>query len=231
MTSSKDELVTEQADVISQEELAAYQRWQAPTMVSVTDVEEQPLLTVEDIEKLHTEAEEEGYKVGFDKGQAEGYQAGMETAQQEIKQEIEQKVALLEQVMSCLNTPLENLDQDIERDLISLVMTMTKQLVLRELNTSPENVIDVVKTAMATLPISDRQVKLFLHPLDVELVKSGLSIDGDDTPWKCVEDPLLTRGGARVETADTRVDATVESRLNSVINKMLGEGSLDDSAE
>jgi flagellar assembly protein FliH len=225
MTSSKDELVTEQADVISPEELAAYQRWQAPTMVSVTDVEEQTMLTVEDIEKLHKQAEEEGYQEGFEKGQTEGYQAGMETAQQEIQQQ----VALLQQVMTCLNTPLETLDEDMERDVISLVTTMTRQLVLREFSTNPDNVIDAVRAAVATLPISERKVKLFLHPLDVELVKTGLSIDGDETPWKLIEDPLLTRGGARVETADTTVDATVESRLKNVINKMLGQERNDDS--
>lgn len=224
MTSSKDELITEQASVLSPEELASYQRWQAPRMVSVTDVDEQAMLTVEDIEKLHEEAEAEGYKEGFEKGTNEGYQAGMKTAQQEIQQQ----VSLLQQVMTKLNTPLADLDEKIEHDLINLVMTMTRQLVRRELKTDPEHVIGAVRAAMAVLPISDRKVKLFLHPLDVELVKTGLSIDSDESSWQWVEDPLLTRGGVRVETADTTVDATVEARLSSVMNKLLGEERNDD---
>ncbi len=228
MTSSNDEITTEQVNVISADEIAeAYERWQAPRMVSVTDVEEQSMLTVEDIEKLHIEAEQEGYKQGFEKGQKEGYQAGLETAQQEIQQQ----VTFLQQIMSRLNTPLADLDQQIEHDLISLVMTMTRQLVRRELKAQPDHVIGAVRAAMAVLPISDRKVKLYLHPLDIELVKTGLSIEQDDTAWQWVEDPLLTRGGARIETANTMIDATVEARLNSVINKLLGEERSDDSSE
>jgi len=227
MTSSKDELITEQVSVISSEEIAAYQRWEAPRMVSVTDVDEQAMLTVQDIEKLHKEAEEQGYKEGFDKGKSEGYQEGLKTA----KQEIQQQVSYLQQVITRLNTPLADLDKQIEDDLISLVMTMTRQLVRRELKSDPEHVIGAVRAAMAVLPITDRQVKLFLHPADVELVKKGLSIESDDTTWKWVEDPLLTRGGARVETADTTVDATVEARLASVMNKLLGDERSDDADE
>jgi flagellar assembly protein FliH len=33
----------------------------------------------------------------------------------------------------------------------------------------------------------------------------------------------LSRGGVRIETADTTIDATVEARLNSLINQVLGE--------
>lgn len=227
MTSSKDELITEQVNVISSEEIAAYQRWEAPRMVSVTDVDEQAMLTVQDIEKLHKEAEEQGYKEGFDKGKSEGYQEGLKTA----KQEIQQQVSYLQQVITRLNTPLADLDKQIEDDLISLVMTMTRQLVRRELKSDPEHVIGAVRAAMAVLPITDRQVKLFLHPADVELVKKGLSIESDDTTWKWVEDPLLTRGGARVETADTTVDATVEARLASIMNKLLGDERSDDADE
>lgn len=227
MTSSNDEITTEQANVISADEIAeAYERWQAPRMVSVTDVEEQSMLTVEGIEKLHLEAEQEGYKEGFEKGQKEGYQAGLETAQQEIRQQ----VTFLQQIMSRLNTPLADLDQQLEHDLINLVTTMTRQLVRRELKSQPDHVIGAVRAAMAVLPISDRKVKLYLHPLDIELVKTGLSIE-DDTAWQWVEDPLLTRGGARIETANTMIDATVEARLNSVINKLLGEERSDDSSE
>ncbi|MDB2705764.1 flagellar assembly protein FliH [Pseudomonadota bacterium] len=227
MTSSKDELITEQSNVISPEEIATYQRWQEPRMVSVTDVEDQSMLTVEGIEKLHNEAREEGYKEGFEKGQSEGYSVGTEAGQQEIQQQ----VSLLQQVITRLNTPLAELDEQVEHDLIGLVMTMTRQLVRRELKADPEHVIGAVRAAMAVLPISDRKVKLFLHPSDVELVKTGLSIENDDTAWEWAEDPLLTRGGVRIETANTTVDATVEARLNSVINKLLGEERSDDSNE
>jgi len=229
MTSSKDELVTQQSDVISSDEIAAvYKRWEAPSMVSVTDIEEgQGPLTVKDFERLQKEAEEEGYKVGFEKGHEAGQKAGLEAGQQQINQ----KIATLQQIMTTLNTPLLDLDQEVEDDLISLVMTMTRQLVRRELKTQPEHVIGAVRAAMAVLPINDRKLKIHLHPQDVELVKTGLSIENEDSNWQWLEDPLLTRGGVKLVTANTTVDATVEARLSSVINKLLGEERSDDISE
>jgi len=229
MTSSKDELVTQQADVISSDEIAAaYQRWEAPVMVSVSDVEDGlGPLSVKDFERLQKESEEEGYKAGFAKGLEAGEKAGLKVAQQKV----DQTVAYLQQVLTNLNAPIAGLDQQVEDDLISLVTTMTRQLVRRELKTQPEHVIGAVRAAMAVLPINDRKLKIFLHPQDVELVKTGLSIEEEDSHWKWVEDPLLTRGGVRLVTADTSIDATVEARLNSVINKLLGEERVDGITE
>tara|TARA_R110002050_G_scaffold268113_1_gene409979 strand:- start:28405 stop:29094 length:690 start_codon:yes stop_codon:yes gene_type:complete len=229
MISSDNELITEQADVVSSEELnAAYQRWQAPKMVSVSDVEDesQKLFTVEDIEALQKDAEEEGYKAGFELGREAGHKAGLSAGQQQINQQIN----YLKQIMTTLNTPLLELDQQIETDLITLVSTMTRQLVRRELKIQPEHVIGAVRAAMAVLPINDRKLKIFLHPQDIELVKKGLSLE-EDGGWHWVEDPLLTRGGVRLETVDTTIDASVEARLNSVINKLLGEERSSDHTE
>jgi flagellar assembly protein FliH len=229
MTSSDNELITAQSDVVSSEELhAAYERWQAPKMVSVNDVDDDShkLFTVEDIEALQKDAEEEGYKAGFKLGREAGNKTGLAAGQQQINQQVN----YLKQIMTTLNTPLLELDQQIETDLIALVTTMTRQLVRRELKTQPEQVIGAVRAAMAVLPINDRKLKIFLHPQDVELVKKGLSLE-DDGGWHWIADPLLTRGGVRLETVNTTVDASVEARLNSVINKLLGEERSSDHAE
>jgi len=223
-TSSKDELITRQADTISEEELdAAYQRWQAPKMVSVSDIEDPSLLTLEGIESLQKQAELEGYKAGFEKGEQAGLQAG--------QQQIAQQVATLNELIDAVNEPIQQLDQELENDLINLVITMTRQLVRRELKTQPDHVIGAMRAALSVLPVNDRKLKVFLNPQDVELVKTGLAIDHDDSRWQWVEDPLITRGGVRLETADTTIDATVEARLTSVINKLLGEERVEDRDE
>ncbi len=230
MTSSDDVVETEQANVLSSEEIAeAYQRWEAPRMVSVSDLEddEHSMLTVDGIEKLQKEAQEEGFKSGFEQGKDAGYQAGVEAGQQEITQQL----TVLNQIITTLDTPLQNLDQQVENDLMNMVITMTRQLVKRELRAEPEHVIGAMRAALAVLPINDRKLRVHLHPQDIELVKKGLSVEEGEENWQWVEDPVLTRGGVRLETADTTVDATVEARLASVINKLLGEERSDDHPE
>jgi len=225
MTSSRDEIVTAQLNEVTAEELANYQKWQAPKMVSVSDVDgpSPALMTVEGIERLQKEAQKEGYKVGFEQGKKAGSDAG--------QKEIAQQANFLKQIMSTLNTPLIELDQKIEHDLISLVTTMTRQLVRRELKTDPEHVIGAVRAAMAVLPINDRKLKIYLNPQDIELVKKGLSMDDNSESWNLIDDPRLSRGGCRLETADTMIDASVEARLDSVITKLLGGERVDDPSE
>lgn len=222
MTSSDDVVTTEQADVLSADELAnAYQRWEAPRMVSVEDIEQgkhQPL-TVQAIEKLHEETRQEAFKNGYEEGHKSGYEAGIAAGQKQIKQQVAQWQKLIEH----LNAPLLALDQQVEQDLLQLVQTLAKQFIQSELQLQPERVVDAMRAALDALPINDRKLKVFLHPQDVELVKAGLALDHDDDRWQWLEDPLLTRGGVRLETADTSVDASVEARLARLIEKMLGE--------
>ncbi|MEX1200544.1 MAG: flagellar assembly protein FliH [Methylophaga sp.] len=223
MTSSDDDVVTtEQADVLSADELAnAYQRWEAPRMVSVEDIEQgkHKPLTVAAIEKLHEETRQEAFKNGYEEGHKSGYEAGIAAGQKHIKQQVAQWQKLIEH----LNAPLSALDDQVEQDLLQLVQTLAQQFIQYELQLQPERVVDAMRAALAALPINDRKLKIFLHPQDVELVKAGLALDHEDARWQWLEDPLLTRGGVRLETADTSVDASVEARLSRLIEKMLGE--------
>ncbi|HET8808610.1 MAG TPA: flagellar assembly protein FliH [Methylophaga sp.] len=222
MTSSDDVVTTEQADVLSADELAnAYQRWEAPRMVSVEDIEhgKHKPLTVEAIEKLHEETRQEAFKNGYEEGYKSGYDTGIAAGQKQIKQQ----VAQLQQLIEHLNSPLQALDDQVEQDLLQLVQTLAQQFIQYELQLQPERVLDAMRAALAALPINDRKLKVYLNPQDIELVKSGLSLDHDDGRWQWLEDPLLTRGGVRLETADTTVNASVEARLARLIEKMLGE--------
>jgi flagellar assembly protein FliH len=221
MTSSDDVLVTKQTNVLSAEELEdAIQRWQAPRMVSVSDVEGGvDVMDVKAIEALQAQAQEEGYKTGYEEGHQSGYQAGIEAAQKDIQQQ----VSHLQSIIELLQQPLNDLDDIIESDLVLMVMTMARQILRRELKAEPEHVIGAMRAALKALPSSDRAMKIFVHPDDLDLIRKGLSLEDDSEQRQWIEDPLLTRGGVRIETADTTIDATVEARLNMVINQLLGE--------
>lgn len=222
MTSSDDVLITEQTDVLSADELAhAYKRWEAPRMVSVQDIEQgkHKPLTVKDIEKLHEETRQEAFKSGYEEGHQSGYDAGIKAG----KKQIQDQVTKLQKLINQLSAPLQAVDEQVEQDLLQLVQTLTKQLIQYELKAQPERVVDAMRAALAALPINDRKLKVFVHPQDMELIKSGLAMEQEEERWQWLEDPLVTRGGVRLETADTTIDATVEVRLARLIEKMLGE--------
>lgn len=89
---------------------------------------------------------------------------------------------------------------------------------------SPGEVVAVVKEALDQLPVTTGDVRLELHPEDAALVRNALSgVDSEaKAPWRIVEDPVLSRGGCRVLTDNSRIDATVESRINTAIAAAMG---------
>ena len=131
-------------------------------------------------------------------------------------------MALLEQLLGAFANPFEELDEGVEQQLAQLAMLVARQLVRRELKTDPGQVIAVVRAALAELPLASRDIRLALHPDDIGLVREALSMGEDEQRIRIVEDPVQSRGGCRVETDTSQIDASVESRLNAIIAQVLG---------
>ncbi len=221
MTSSDDLFTTQHANVLSAEELAnAYERWEVPRMVSVSDIEAENTnpLTVEALEAVQQAAQEEGFKLGYDEGYQQGHEAGLKAGEADILQQAQHWQSLIDS----LNSPLKAVDAQVEQDLLSMLSLLARQMIYQEIRQRPELVLTAVREALAVLPVSDRQLKVYLNPEDMELVKTGLKLD-EDTGWQWYEDPLVSRGGVKLVTADTTIDASVETRLNNLISRLLSQ--------
>lgn len=225
------------------------QRWQAPDMNPPPPESElaaerhdpaPPPLTIEQIEQIQREAHEEGLKQGYEEGCKQGHEEGLQKGQAEGRKtgeaetraeskklqlqtkKLQTEAGHLRQVLDSLLPFVEELDQQLEQELVTLATSVARQLVRRELQTDPGQIVAVVREALAVLPSSDRRLRLHLHPQDAEIIRDALHLPIIEQPWEVVEDPTLTRGGARLETAVSRIDATVEHRLNTVIAEMWG---------
>jgi len=167
-------------------------------------------LTAIQIEELHQQAREEG----FAQGRREGLEAG--------KKDVRARVHELETLMQTLARPLEQVDAQIEEQLVQLALAVAKQLIRRELKTDPGQVLAVVREAMAALPLAARGVRLHMHPEDAGLVREMLALNDNERSWQIVEDPVLSRGGCKVSSDTSQIDASVERRLHTVIANVLG---------
>lgn len=229
----------------SAEELASLEPWKLPLMgaepeeppqvVVVEEEAEYPVMpTAEEIEAMQKQAYEEaraaGYKEGsehgFRDGREQGFRSGYDEGHAVVLSEADRFRALIE----CLNEPLAQVDEQVERELVALAIAVAKQLIRRELKTEPGEIVAVVREAMTILPSGARKVGLHLHPGDAQLIRSTLSLDELGPRWKIVEDPLLTRGGCRVTTSTSQIDATVEKRLALAIARMFGGDRDEDKA-
>ncbi len=151
-------------------------------------------------------------------GRAAGYAEGLAAGQAEVLRRARQ----LDDILASLAQPVGHLDTDVERELLEMVMVIARRLIRRELKADPGEIVGVVREGIASLPIGERQVTVQLHPEDARLVREALG--GLETGPSCriVDDPSLTRGGARISTDITIIDATLETRINRVFDRLLG---------
>lgn len=198
---------------------AKVDRWSAPDVAVADNTFHSQRgdrgLSLRDLERIQREA----YDEAFAQGRADGLVEGRTEAARE-KAELAE---LLDTALAQLAAPFELLDSQIEEQTAELAMTVVRRLFRRELKTDPSCVIGVVREALDALPVASRNVRVLLHPDDAVLVGQALSDTDGERAWHLVEDPLMARGGCRIETATSRIDARAEARLEAVANALLGD--------
>jgi flagellar assembly protein FliH len=184
------------------------EKWDAPSFGGLSDG---GYLTASHLEDLQKQAYEEAH--------AEGYAAGLAAGEAELKLRVER----LDELLTSLAKPYELLDETVEQSLVDLAITIAKQLFRRELRVDPSHVIGVVREAISLLPGSSRDVTVKLHPEDMALVDELLARPEGNRAWAIAEDPLIDRGGCKVVTQNSQIDAQVEKRFEAVVTAIVGD--------
>jgi flagellar assembly protein FliH len=172
----------------------------------------------EDLNLIEREAWEQGF--------AGGRQAGVAAAQVEQAAslaEARNRVARLEEILALMAAPLADLDEAVLQQVATLAGQVARQVVRRELRTDPQQIIAVIRETLALLPVAAREVRVHLHPEDAALVRERLAEPNAERAWGVVEDPVIGRGGCRVSTENSTIDAQVEARLGAAIAAALGD--------
>ncbi|MFO1401158.1 MAG: flagellar assembly protein FliH [Steroidobacteraceae bacterium] len=162
----------------------------------------------------------------WDTGFAAGREAGLAAARQEQQArlaELDQRLRNWAQILELLAQPLRELDEQVEHQLAALAGAIARQVVRREIRTQPDQIVAVIRETVALLPMATRDVRVHLHPDDAALVRERLREPGADAAWAIVEDPVLGRGGCRVTSENSTIDARVEQRLGAAIAAVLGD--------
>ncbi len=213
--------------IIPKEQLTAYQRWELGGLDgqrkagSVTPpaadhgqdpAEALPLPPAEQLERIHQQAWQEGYR----EGEAAGRQAGFETGKQEARHYLER----LRMLAEALDTERLRQDEQLSRELLTLALTIARQVVRTGLKVKPELMLAVAREAMLALPTLTGHTRLVVHPDHAALVREWLGHEHAHLSWKVIEDPGMELGGFRVENAQSELDASMEKRWRDVVTAL-----------
>ena len=199
------------SNIIPKEQLSAYQRWElnsldesaSPPVLTV------PLPTAEEVENTHRQAHQEGFAAGYREG----------------KGKVDAELARLAQLMSALDGSLNQFDDALTQSLLSLALDISRKMLHEALRVRPELVIPVVREAVNSLPQASQHPHLKLHPEDAALVRTLMADELNHFHWKLIEDSRVARGGCRVETTSSEIDATMENRWERILVALGREGA------
>lgn len=196
--------------VTPKEHLTAYQRWELPAFdMAKAEHQAVDLPTAAQLEHIHAQAHEEGYQAGREEGYRTGYADGLKQATMEA-----QRIA---KMLESLNNELQNVDQQISQNLLNLALDVSKQMLQQALRIKPELLLDVVRAAINELPYFNQNAHIVLHSDDAALLRTHMGEQLLHTGWKIFEDNQIERGGCRVETAHSQIDATLPTRWQRVV--------------
>jgi len=192
-------------------------------------------MTAEEMQAIFDAAEkdgfEQGHKEGFAKGSAEGYEAGRQQGLKEMRAQLVAEQQRFQALTNALFNPLTAQDDDIEHMLLDVICTLTQSVVQREVQTDSSQILELVRNAISALPVGSKNIRVCLNPDDLVAIETYATEQQLD--WKFFGDTELLPGGCRIETPESRVDFSVSSRLQTVLEQFLTKqlAAGDDSDE
>lgn len=179
---------------------------------------------VEDLREVRPVDAEAARKLAWEQGYSDGYVIGMEAGTRDARS----RMGYLHEILEALARPFTELDENVSEQIGTLVRRLAEQLVRREVKLDQSTVCRIVDAGLEALPVATTDVLIIVNPDDAELIKDHLDSE-IEAGWRLQTDAKLTRGGCRIISDVSSIDATVESRLDRLVEKMLEEHEGDDA--
>jgi flagellar assembly protein FliH len=180
-------------------------------------------ISAKEMQAMYDSVEKDGFsqgqEAGFQQGKAEGYEVGRQQGLVEMQAQLEFEKQQYVQKIAALMDPINAQDDDLENMVLDIICTLTQSVIERELTLDSSQILQLVKKALEVLPVGSKNIRIYLHANDLDIVQSY--VEEHQLDWVFSVDPQLLPGGCRVETLESRVDYSVSLRLETVLKQFL----------
>ena len=159
---------------------------------------------------------QEAFAQGLKEGQAQGLA--------ESREMIQQKTVALEMLLEQLSEPLSQCGEQTQQQVLKLAFAVARQIIRREIQQDPTQLIAIIREALRLLPIGAQKIRVQLHPEDAAIIRQALNIDPDSASgrWRIQDDPSVERGSCRLQTENSKVDASIDKQVAVLFSKVAG---------
>ncbi|KGK41686.1 hypothetical protein LH51_12855 [Nitrincola sp. A-D6] len=177
-------------------------------------------LTLAEIEQIREDAFKEGFtqgrEEGFEQGKADGYKQGHAQGLEAGESEISRQLALLDSLQASFRQPIAEQEKALESLLSNLVLRFSEAVVHAELQATEVHIVEAVSAALSELPSTTQSCQVQVNPADMDALERLAQREA----FTLVSDESITVGGCRLVTENSRVDHTVETRLQQIAEQL-----------
>lgn len=158
----------------------------------------------------------QGHQAGYEQGVEQGVEDGMVKGLAQVQPEIEQRLALLDTLLDKFTNPLASQQQEVEKSLVQLSLTLARKVIHTEITQNNQPIIKAVSEGVKVIG-QGHPVIISVNPVDVEVIESlwdekqrlskNLTIDGNVS---------LAVGDCLLETTTSSVSINLEERITQV---------------
>lgn len=203
-----------------------YQQWDLKSFDEIlspsinTDDNNNQQINLSIIEQEINLARDQGYQNGFEQGYADGLIQGTEqgtakATQEALQQNQQLQFELRQQFDTLINqyqTDLIDARENIAQQILLLSLDLAQAMVKTALTVQPELVVNIIKQAINNLPYLQLPAKLYINPIDAELLNQSIGDELTQSDWKIILDTNIAPGGCKINTATNQIDATIANR-------------------
>ncbi|WP_305045825.1 FliH/SctL family protein [Geoalkalibacter sp.] len=155
---------------------------------------------------------------------AEAQRQGRQQALDEAAGELVRAADALSQALAEISRLRAELLKNSAEDMVRLVMAVAEQVIDAEIAVRPEFIQETLAKAMQHVLKAD-EYQIRVHPADLALVTERkplfLAAQGANKNIRVEADASISRGGCVVDTSLGQVDATIESQLAEIRQRLL----------
>lgn len=151
-------------------------------------------------------------EVAFQKG----FEGGLAEGEARSARDLKHALSALSKAVRAFGEAQSGMLADLESNAVALAVGIARELVVTELERSPETVAELVREGVSSFAL-DEPLTVRLHPADLALVAAaGDSHLSGSRPARWEPDPRVGRGGCLVEGPGMIVDGRLDLALERV---------------
>jgi len=199
-----------------------------PSEASIEDGEAPRGYSEEEVEGIRQEAYDQGRQEGLEEGYASGKEAGREEKAQELDEAAQALADALERINNLRGYVLNRNKQDMVR----LARVIAEQVIHVEVSSRESAIIRAVERAIQEA-VQSEEYRIRVNPGDMNVVVENkplflASMSGlQNIVFESDEE--ISSGGCVVESDQGKVDATIETQLEKIQDKLMAEIASEDT--